>query len=87
MHGHFMHIGQNMCGIWSGGTWPGFFGLFFHLLFWGLLITALVGLVRFLWTKSRPGANDTALETLRQRFAAGEIDQQEFEEAKKTLSA
>jgi len=58
-------------------------------VFWILFIAAIVVLIRYLFgTKheaSPPGSDDNALEILRQRFARGEIDKDEFENMKKEL--
>jgi uncharacterized membrane protein len=50
-------------------------------VFLGLAIAAVVMLAR----KGRPAANRQALETLANRFAAGEISEEEFESKKKAL--
>ncbi|EKD58301.1 MAG: hypothetical protein ACD_56C00151G0001 [uncultured bacterium] len=67
------------------------FGGIFMILFWGLVIWAIVSLVQGnlgrgchtgnCHKKNRGGA----LETLRQRYAKGEISKQEFEQMKKDL--
>jgi len=61
------------------------------LLFWGLIITAIVMLVRGFGERSggsEPGARDTTpLDILRVRYAKGEIDKGEFEEKRRELSA
>lgn len=59
-----------------------------HLLWWVLLLVAIAVLVR--WTLGHgphrsPGGSDRALDLLRERYARGEIDQQEFEERKRVL--
>jgi len=76
-------------GMMGGGNMM--FGGIGMLLFWGVVIAVLV----FLWrnffgpvSESRfqmrdPGS--TSLETLRKRYAKGEITRDEFEEAKRTL--
>jgi putative membrane protein len=62
------------------------------ILFWILLILAIVWLVRTLGldkmirgTRSEP-TQDRALETLRERYARGEIDSEEFEGRKRDLA-
>lgn len=61
------------------------------LLFWGLMIAAIVVVVRGFGDRcgrSEPGARDTTpLEILRARYAKGEIDKSEFEEKRRELSA
>jgi len=65
------------------------------LVFWGLVIAALVLGVRWLIRQNRqdryppPPAGPTApdpLDVLRHRYANGEIDDEEFERRRKTLS-
>jgi putative membrane protein len=80
-----MGWGQEMMGF--GG---GFFGGFFMLLFWGLIIVGLVFLIRLLaqQTGSRgeaKGPEDSALEILKKRYARGEIDKEEYEEKREAL--
>jgi putative membrane protein len=65
------------------------------LLFWGLVIVALVLGVRWLVRQNShdryapppagPAAEDP-VEVLRHRYARGEIDEEEFERRRKTLS-
>ena len=73
---------------WGMGMGMGGFGLW-HLLWWALLIVAGVVLFRLLLgdrgRNGRTGGEDRALDILRERFARGEIDQQEFEERMRQL--
>ena len=55
------------------------------LVFWGLVIAGLVVGLRWLIGQSRPTGHDEALEILRQRYARGEIDKQEFDARKRDL--
>jgi putative membrane protein len=77
-----------------GSGWGGFgmgIGWLFMLLFWGLILVAVVLTVRWLWEQGRSvagrEAGDSALETLRRRYARGEIDREEFETKKRDLVA
>lgn len=79
-----------MMGNWAG--WGGFgmgFGWFFMVLFWAFLIFAVVAVARWLIATgsgaSGPGAS-RALETLKQRYARGEIDREEYEQKKRDLA-
>jgi putative membrane protein len=68
---------------WMGGMW-GLGMMFMMLVFWALVITAIVLAVR--WLSSQGSASrDNALEILRQRYARGEINKEEFEARKKDL--
>lgn len=71
---------------WMGGMW-GIGMMFMMLLFWFLVIAGLILAVRwFLSDQKERRGSDSALEILRQRYARGEINQEEFETKKKDLS-
>ena len=79
-----MHDGWNHMMGWGGGM----FGGFGMLLFWGVIIVLLVLLVRgFVARRSSQslGSGSSALDILQQRYAKGEISNEEYEERKKTL--
>ncbi len=82
-------------GGWFGPSMMGWgmwgFGWIFMLLFWGLVIAALIFLIKWLagLRRSHPSSakpHDSALEILRQRYARGEIDKEEFDQKKKDLT-
>ncbi len=56
-------------------------------LFWVLLIVGLIVGIRWLLGKGKEQNQDSALEILRQRYARGEINKDEFEAKKKDLGA
>jgi putative membrane protein len=56
------------------------------LLFWGVVIFAGVAGIRWFIGQSKPPWADSAMEILRERFASGEIDKDEFETKKRELS-
>lgn len=74
---------------WAGHGWGWIgVGMVHMLLFWGLIILAIAALVRYLSSTSADkvdGARGSALDILKERFARGEIDSQEFEERKRLL--
>jgi len=52
-----------------------------------LLVVGMVALIRWLWLASGMGrAEDRALAILRERYARGEINQEEFEARRRNLS-
>jgi putative membrane protein len=70
---------------WMGGIW-GIGMMFMMLIFWILVIAGLILGVRWLMNESKERRSDSALEILRQRYARGEIDKEEFETKRKDLS-
>jgi putative membrane protein len=66
------------------------FGTLIHVVFWGLVIAAIVLAIRWLIRADRRGSHEgpatpDALELLRQRYARGEIDEAEYERRKIVL--
>ena len=61
-----------MWGMW--GIWM----MLVMLVFWGLVIASLALGVRWLVARGRAGSGDAAFDILRQRYARGEIDREEF---------
>ncbi len=72
-----------MWGMW--GVWV-LVMLAVMLAFWVLVIVGLVLLVRWLIGQGRAPRTDTALDILRQRYARGEINREEFEAKKRDLA-
>jgi Predicted membrane protein len=75
---------------WGGGWGVGsMFGIA-HLLWWVLLIVAVVLVVRWLLDGGRsPGrsnGDDRALAILKERYARGEIDKPEFDARKRDIA-
>ncbi len=71
-----------MWGLW--GIW-GFGMMLFMFLFWALVILGVVLAIRWLVRQGRPEGSDSALEILRQRYARGEINREEFEAKRRDL--
>ena len=82
----FVGWGNGFCN-WgpSFGSGPWFLGWLFPLLFWGFIIYCFIMLAKMLFSRGQSNESDIALEMLRQRFASGEIDQQEFDTRKSIL--
>ena len=74
----------------NGYGWGGMaFGMVSMLLFWVLLIAAIVVVIRHAWgTGVSPERRQekTALDILKERYARGEIEREEFEQKKRDLS-
>ena len=78
---------------WGHGHGWGYmhgFGWIFFVLFWVAVILVIVALVRWLGaspgqTLPPPQQEKSALDILDERFARGEIDQQEYEQKRQVL--
>jgi putative membrane protein len=75
-----MHPMWSMWGAWGIGM------MLMMLVFWGLVIVGLVLGLRWLVAQGSELRSNAALEILRQRYARGEIDKEEFEARKRDLS-
>mgnify|MGYP001388162477 CR=1 FL=1 len=80
-------MGPGMMGGWG----MGWFGGIFMIIFWILILVALVFFIKWLVqstgrSQTGPAAGNRALEILKERYARGEIDKAEFEEKKKELT-
>jgi putative membrane protein len=66
--------------------WMSWVGPIFMIVFWALVAAAVVFLIRYLVRQSRASSNDTtAITILKERYAKGEIDKEEFEQKRKDL--
>ena len=87
-------VAQERTWEWQWSTHPMMFMLgagglvmmLMMLVFWGLVIAGLVLGVRWLAGQGRGAGRDEALEILRQRYARGDIDKQEFDTRKRDLN-
>ncbi len=80
------HMGPGMMGNWG----MGWFGMIFMMIFWILLIVGMVFLIKWLIQSTRHdkaggSGSGRAFEILKERYARGEIDKDEFESKKKDL--
>jgi putative membrane protein len=69
--------------MWWWGWGMGMMAMMF--LFWVVFVVGLVVAIRWLLGKSKEAKTDSALEILRQRYARGEINKEEFEAKRKDL--
>lgn len=80
-----MNTPQHTMDGWGGG-----FGLGMMILFWLLLLALIVTLIWFLIRKGSDSTlkpeDETALETLKKRYARGEISEEEFRRIRKEIS-
>jgi putative membrane protein len=74
--------------MWWGGGWYGMiFGPLFMILVLAVLIATVMLLVRWVggpWQQTAPPSR-TPLDILKERFARGEIDKNEFEERRRVI--
>jgi len=82
------HMGSGMMGEWG----MGWFGGIFMIIFWIFIIVGAVFLIKWLVQSpkghsgyGRTEISSKALDILKERYARGEINKQEFEEKKKAL--
>ena len=71
--------------MWGGGY--GIIGGLMMLVFWGLVIFLIVVAVRRFTNGNSAPKQPDALDVLRDRFAKGEIDEEEFQKRKSTLES
>jgi len=70
----------------DGMGWGMGLGWFFMILFWTLIILGIIALTRWLsGTGSRGPVGKSALEILQERYARGEIDQEEYQQKRRDL--
>jgi putative membrane protein len=79
-------MGPGMMG-WGYGGW--FMGII-NIIFWVVVIIGIVYLIKYLSFLAKQSGQqsketDSALDILRERYAKGEINKEEFEEKKKIL--
>ena len=72
-------------GYYGGWGMMGWFGGIMMILFWVALVLLVVWIVRAAFPAQRRDDADAALDLLRRRFAAGEISQAEYEQARRIL--
>ncbi len=73
---------------WGMMNW-GWGGMIFQLLFWLVLIGAIIWVIKYITGQSRSiapsSSRDSALDILKKRYAKGEIDREEFEQKKRDI--
>lgn len=76
--------------MWNGGWHGWFFGPIMMIVFIAVVVVVIVLLVRWLGGPGHGGAlhhppDKTPIDILKERFARGEIDKEEFEERRRVL--
>ena len=79
--------GNSFCGWGSSfGHGPWFMGWLFPLLLWGLIAYLAFNILKGIFSSTHSNKSDSAYEILRNRFAAGEINEKEYNAQKAVLS-
>ena len=81
--GGFYEWHWEMHPIWRWGWRMGMMAMM--VLFWVIFLVGLVAAIRWLLGKRTEAKTDPALQILRERYARGEINKEEFEIRKKDL--
>ncbi len=68
--------------MWGDGM---YFGPIMTLVFIAVIVFIVMSLVRWLSANKPESSQSSALDILRERFAKGEIDKEEYEERRKIL--
>ena len=76
--------GMHPMSSWMWGTW-GLGMMLMMLVFWGLVIAGIVLAIRGLAGQGERSRSDRALDILRERYARGEINKDEFEAKQRDL--
>ncbi|OGA72168.1 MAG: electron transporter RnfE [Betaproteobacteria bacterium RIFCSPLOWO2_12_FULL_65_14] len=75
-----------MMGDWGG--WGMGFGWIFMILFWALVILGILALARWLFSPGGSGGSGrTPLDILKERYARGEIDREQYEQMRRDLES
>src|SRR3989344_1551237 len=82
------YFGNSMMGF-GYGYGAGWLGMIFMIIFWTLVIILIVVLVRGLVWQNKKSSDDngnSAMDILKERYAKGEINKEEFKAKKKDLN-
>lgn len=81
-----MMYGIGRYGVMHGWTWLSWLGPIAMVVFWALFVTAIVMLIIHLARQSRGWHDGAALAILKERYARGEIQREEYEQKRRDLS-
>ena len=81
-----------MMGNWGGWGWGMGFGGIFMILFWALIILGVVALAKWLLSAGDSrggfrGPGKSALDILKERYARGEINREQYEQMRRDLES
>lgn len=84
MFGQIMGFSNWLCG--TGGFMPGPFGMIINVMLWGGVVFLIVKVFQYIFSSKERDIAVSPLETLKKRYAAGEITKDEFEQMKKDIA-
>ena len=86
-HGGTEVAHHHMMGAMFGSGGYGFFGMgWIMIIFWLVVITGVIGLIKWVFAEKRPEIKgESALDILKERYAKGEINEDEYKQKKKDL--
>jgi putative membrane protein len=72
----------------AGWGWMSGFGWIFMILFWALLVLGVVGLARWIFptARSAAGSSHQPLDIVRERYARGDINRDQYEQMRRDLA-
>lgn len=70
----------------DGSGWWMLFGCIWFIIFWAVIISFGIWIIRKLTERDSYEVSESALSIAKQRYARGEISRGEFEQIKKDLS-
>jgi putative membrane protein len=80
-----------MMGDWGGWGGGMGFGWIFMILFWALIILGIVALAKWLFfaggAGGSAGSGKTPLDILKERYARGEINREQYEQTRRDLES
>ena len=78
-------------GDWGGWGWGPGFGWIFMILFWALIILGIVALAKWLFSVGGPsgprGSGKAPLDIVKERYARGEINREQYEQMRRDLES
>jgi putative membrane protein len=75
-------------GDWGAWHWGMGSGWIFAILFWVLVLVAVIALAKWLSSSiAWPGASRRPLDILRERYARGEITRDEYEQMRRDIES
>jgi putative membrane protein len=78
-------------GDWGGWGWGPGFGWIFMILFWALIILGIIALAKWLFSAGGSigsgGSGKTPLDIIKERYARGEINREQYEQMRRDLES